>query len=118
MTTSQTQHMRRTTLSFGASSRQLRSELALIGEDVHWARSRMGAPMDDLLTDALDAAAAGNWEALKLLLHPYLHWNRSDGATLRGRTNVLRWLASQPAPLGRPARFELRDGQIYRWWTS
>jgi hypothetical protein len=33
----------------------------------------------------------------------------------RGRTNVLRWLAEHQAPLARPERIQLRDGQIYRW---
>jgi hypothetical protein len=74
--------------------------------------------MDEVIASALEAALAGDWEKLKLLLHPYLHWNQSDGVTLRGRTNVLRWLASQPGPLAPPTRFELRDGQIYKWWSS
>jgi hypothetical protein len=40
------------------------------------------------------------------------------GITLRGRTNVLRWIASQRDPPAQPVRCEFRDGQIYRWWTS
>jgi hypothetical protein len=47
-----------------------------------------------------------------------LHWTDTDGVTLRGRTNVLRWLFSQQVRLAAPARFELRDGQIYRWWSA
>src|SRR5713101_5867339 len=42
----------------------------------------------------------------------------TPAVTQRGRTNVLRWLALQPSPLAPPARFELRDGQIYRCWSS
>jgi hypothetical protein len=72
----------------------------------------------EVIADALEAASTGDWEKVKLLLHPYLHWNRSDGVVKRGRRNVLRWLASRPAALGPPARFELRDGQIYNWWGS
>ena len=79
---------------------------------------RTEAAMDEVITDALDAASAGDWEKLRFLFHPYLHCHRTDGVTLRGRTNVLRWLASQGAPLAPPTRFELRDGQIYRWWSS
>jgi hypothetical protein len=71
--------------------------------------------MDQVVTAALEAAAARNWGELRLLLHPYLHWSDHDRTALRGRANVLRWLASQPAPPARPARVELRDGQIYRW---
>ena len=74
--------------------------------------------MDEVISTALEAASAGDWERLKLLLHPYLHWNRIDGVTLKGRTNVLHWLGSQSPPLAPPTRFELRDGQIYRWWSS
>ena len=30
-----------------------------------------------------------DWDALRLLLHPYLHWTMPDGTVLRGRRNVL-----------------------------
>jgi len=73
--------------------------------------------VDEMINDALEVAAAGRWEELTLLLHPYLHWTRADGVTLRGRTNVLQWIASQREPSAPPARCELRDGQIYRWWS-
>lgn len=57
---------------------------------------------------------ARDWERLKPLLHPYLHWTSSDGRVIRGRTNVLAYLAAQP--LSRlPRDYELRDAQIYRW---
>ncbi|TWP51848.1 nuclear transport factor 2 family protein [Lentzea tibetensis] len=68
--------------------------------------------MDELTAEVLAAAARGDWDALKPLLHPYLHW--SDGeAKLRGRTKVLAHLAAHP--VGPPAEVELRDGQVYRW---
>jgi len=64
----------------------------------------------------LDAAAERNREQLKFLLHPYWHWSAEGGAvSLRGRTNVLRWLAEHQTPLASPERVELRGGQIYRW---
>jgi hypothetical protein len=71
--------------------------------------------MDQVVTDALEAATARDWDRLRLLLHPYLHRSISDGEALRGRTNVLSWLASRQTPLPPPTRIELRDGQIYRW---
>jgi len=71
-----------------------------------------------IICDAMEAVRASRWEDLKLLLHPYLHWSRRDGLTMRGRTNVLGWLASSQVPLEPPTRFELRDGQIYRWWSA
>ncbi len=61
-----------------------------------------------------DAAARGDADALRLLLHPYLHWTLEDGTVLRGRRNVLAML-EQAAPLDLPSDVELRDGQVYRW---
>jgi len=59
------------------------------------------------------AMDAGDWAALRPLLHPYLRW--TDGAVvLRGRTSVLAHLRDHPTP--RPPRdVEVRDGQVYRW---
>lgn len=54
------------------------------------------------------------WDELKPLLHPYLHWTSPDGRVIRGRTNVVAYLASQPIT-GLPRDYELRDAQIYRW---
>jgi hypothetical protein len=71
-----------------------------------------------VVNQALEAATAERWDELRLLLHPYLHWTEADGVTLRGRSNVLNWLVSHPTRLAPPERFELRDGQIYRWWCS
>jgi hypothetical protein len=70
---------------------------------------------EQIIHNALEDMEAGNWDDLKLLLHPYVHWTQDDGVTLRGRKNVLQWLASRQARLVPPGRFELRDGQIYRW---
>ena len=55
-----------------------------------------------------------DWAALRLLLHPYLHWTGAGGRPVRGRTRVL-------ALLGEGSSRRLRrhpsswDGQIYRW---
>jgi hypothetical protein len=40
----------------------------------------------------LTVFAAGDHEALRLLLHPYLHWTDATGVTIRGRKNVLALL--------------------------
>jgi hypothetical protein len=66
-----------------------------------------------MIEAALDAIAVRDWARLKLLLHPYLHWNTSTG-TIRGRTKVLAYIEAHP-PTEPPATHELRDGQIYRW---
>ena len=71
--------------------------------------SRAGDPVEEVL-DALDRRDAG---AVRLLLHPYLHWTE-DGRTVRGRNRVLERLTAGPVPAP-PASYELRDGQIYRW---
>lgn len=70
--------------------------------------------MDPVVRSALAAIERCDWDGLKPLLHPYLHWTHRDGNTLRGRRNVLAKLARGPqsAP---PTAYELRDGQIYRW---
>jgi hypothetical protein len=61
-----------------------------------------------------DAAGRGDADALRLLLHPYLHWTCEDGRVLRGRRNVLAML-EQAGPPSPPSDVELRDGQVYRW---
>jgi hypothetical protein len=58
--------------------------------------------------------AGGEWDEVRLLLHPYLHWTDGEGRTTRGRTKVLQVLADRP-PIGAPVSYELRDDQVYRW---
>lgn len=69
---------------------------------------------ESLAVAAHTAIADKNWQAVRLLLHPYLHWHNPDGTVLRGRTKVMAALAASPTP---PAAgsVEVRDGQIYRW---
>ena len=69
--------------------------------------------MTTVVDAVLEAATQQDWARLKLLLHPYLHWNVGP-VRLRGRTNVLAHLAEHAAP-DAPADVELRDGQVYRW---
>jgi len=70
--------------------------------------------MDQVVLDVVAAIEAADWERVKPLLHPYLHWTGPDGHMLRGRTIVLARITCRP-PTGLPVRYELRDGQVYRW---
>ena len=64
--------------------------------------------------NVLDAIERRDWERVKRLLHPYVHWTTAAEEHLRGRDNVIDRLARDPAPAP-PAYHELRDGQVYRW---
>jgi hypothetical protein len=70
-------------------------------------------PLDPVVLAALEAIEQRDWARLEPLLHPYLHWTDANGR-LRGRTNVLAYLAGIPH-VPAPGSSELRDGQIYRW---
>jgi SnoaL-like domain len=70
--------------------------------------------VDPLVRDAVTAIGRRDWPAVKALLHPYLRWMCADGRTVRGRSKVLAYLAATP-PHDPPGRYEIRDGQIYRW---
>jgi len=70
--------------------------------------------MDPLVAEVVARIRRRDWDGLKLKLHPYLHWTCPDGRVIRGRTNVLRYLADAP-PLKAPRAVEIRDRQIYRW---
>ena len=72
------------------------------------------SPVDPVVDDAVAAIERRDWETLTGLLHPYLRWTEPDGRSIRGRKRVLTQLAESPAA-GPPSRYELRDGQIYRW---
>jgi hypothetical protein len=56
-----------------------------------------------------------NCDAVRLALHPYLHWTQPDGTVTRGRKNLLAMLKQAQGPLPPASRTELRHGQIYRW---
>ena len=72
--------------------------------------------MEDVASAAHDAIVDRDWGALRLLLHPYLHWVQADGQVVRGRTKVIGML--QAIGISGPATsVELRDGQVYRWYV-
>ena len=73
--------------------------------------------MDEVTSAARAAMLDRDWDRLRPLLHPYLHWTRADGTRLRGRTRILAMLAAGVEPVP-PAMVELRDDQIYRWEES
>jgi hypothetical protein len=66
------------------------------------------------VSGVLDAIERRDWERLRRLLHPYVHWTTAIEEQLRGRNNVIAQLERDPPP-GPPAFHELRDGQVYRW---
>jgi hypothetical protein len=70
--------------------------------------------VDEVTRAAYEAMQARDWDTLRLLLHPYLHWTAADGARLRGRNRVIARLQNA-APPAEPVAVELRDDQIYRW---
>jgi SnoaL-like domain len=70
--------------------------------------------VDDVVRAAHRAMSERDWDALRLMLHPYLHWTTAGGDRLRGRTKVMARLQATTPPTG-PIAVELRDGQIYRW---
>ena len=70
--------------------------------------------MKSVVEAALEATRAGDCQAVRQTLHPYLHWIGADGSVLRGRSRVLAMLADAPVPKP-PASVEIRDSQIYRW---
>jgi hypothetical protein len=70
--------------------------------------------MEDIARRAHEAMLARNWEDLRFMLHPYLHWTSSNGRTVRGRTKVMAMLAERDRPLW-PTSVEVRDDQVYRW---
>jgi len=70
--------------------------------------------MDEVVRRAHEAMQVQDWDDVRFLLHPYLHWTSADGRTVRGRTKILAMLAERDPPLW-PSSVELRDDQIYRW---
>jgi limonene-1,2-epoxide hydrolase len=71
--------------------------------------------VNDVGQRARDAIAVGDWDLVRSLLHPYLHWTDSAGGTVRGRTKVIAMLRRAAQPPAPAQSVLLRDGQIYRW---
>jgi len=74
----------------------------------------MSPAIEPMVRHVVAAIGRRDWEGLKPLLHPYLHWTGRDGRVIRGRRNVLVYLAAMPA-IRPPSHHEIRDAQIYRW---
>jgi hypothetical protein len=70
--------------------------------------------MERLIEQALEAIGHRDWESLRLMLHPYVHW-KDGGTSIRGRTKVMAHLRAHPPQARLPSSWEFRDGQIYRW---
>lgn len=66
------------------------------------------------MSDVLGAIERRDWERVRLLLHPDVHWTTPIEEQVRGRDDVLAMLSRDPPP-GPPAFHELRDGQVHRW---
>jgi hypothetical protein len=62
--------------------------------------------VDDVTQTAYEAMLTRDWDGLRLLLHPYLHWTTSDGTRIRGRVTVMERLRHAAPPAARP-----------RWWN-
>lgn len=75
----------------------------------------MGEDDQKAVQAVYQALASGDRAALRLLLHPYLHWTGADEVTIRGRNTVLALIDNGGTPPAPPGSVELRDGQIYRW---
>jgi hypothetical protein len=59
--------------------------------------------LDEVVRAAHDAMLASDWDRLRLILHPYLHWAAADGSRLRGRTKGYGSVAERSAA-GRAGR--------------
>lgn len=71
--------------------------------------------MPEEVREAMLAIAGRDWDRLRPMLHPYLHWQTAGGTVVRGRVKVLEMLGSSAGAPVPPSSVELRDGQIYRW---
>ena len=54
-----------------------------------------------------------DWDGLRMLLHPYLHWTTANGTGFVALRRFMELLQAGPPPAA-PIAVELRDGQIYR----
>jgi hypothetical protein len=53
--------------------------------------------VQDVVRAAHQAMLERDWDALRLMLHPYLHWTAADGSRLRGRTKIFGSVAERGA---------------------
>ena len=66
------------------------------------------------VSNVLDAIERRDWDRLKQLLHPDVHWTTACEEQLRGPDSVIALLEGDPPPAP-PAYHELKDGQVLRW---
>ena len=78
-------------------------------------RPEQNADVQQIVDTALDAIVRRDWDAVRRVLHPYLHWIGADGRTIRGRSKVMAMLEQASDTPDLPSSVELRDEQIYRW---
>lgn len=64
--------------------------------------------------DVLATIEGRDWERLRRLLHPEVHWTTAVEEDLYGREAVIACLAGDPPPAP-PAYHELRGGRMIRW---
>lgn len=64
--------------------------------------------------DVLDTIERRDWNRLRRLLHPDVHWTTAIEEHLHGPDEVVGLLAQDPPPAP-PAFHELRDDRIVRW---
>ncbi len=64
--------------------------------------------------DVLDVIERRDWERLRQMLHPEVHWTTSVEEELHGAPEVIERLTSDPPPAP-PSYHELRGGLMHRW---
>jgi limonene-1,2-epoxide hydrolase len=64
--------------------------------------------------EVLTAIERRDWQRLKRLLAPDVHWTTAIEEQLHGPDEVIALLAGDPPPAP-PAFHEVRDGLIVRW---
>lgn len=64
--------------------------------------------------DVLDSIERRNWDRLRRLLHPAVHWTTAIEEHLHGPDDVIALLEGNPPPAP-PAYHEQRDGLMIRW---
>lgn len=64
--------------------------------------------------NVLDAIERRDWDHLRRLLHPEIHWTTAVEEDLRGSAVVIARLERDPPPAP-PSYHELRAGLMYRW---
>ena len=66
------------------------------------------------VSDVLDAIERRNWDRLRRLLHPDVHWTTAIEEHLHGPGAVIALLSDDPPPAP-PAYHELSEGLVIRW---